>query len=185
MDLKWKKTQISLQCSFPFPQSPFYLFTERASIWQIPLGSLPFPRDECNAVSLTFVYKKPNKYQWRKPSTQSSEQPWRLPLPALPAAWLQCQYVQGEEGAAGARKQVFLPFVFHISSQAARVRCRGASSWYYHLRADGIFLCCPKWWPRATCHYWAPALCLRWIAMSWKCKIRTAFHRLNRKEKPC
>ena len=62
MDLKGakkkKNCQISVQCNFPFLQSPFYLFTERASVWQIPLGLLPFPHDEWNALSLTFVYKK-------------------------------------------------------------------------------------------------------------------------------
>lgn len=168
MDLKGKKksprfqfTVIFLSCA-----SPCYLFTERASVWQIPLGVLPFPHDEWNVLSLAFVYQKPTKYKWNSPSTR--RELWaavKASSAGSVAAWHPHLHRRVRE-AGRTTSRHFLLFVFSAWTFSALFPT-------HHLWAVGLFLSCPKQWPWATGHYRAPAVCPFRTAMcaSVKCTL--------------
>ena len=126
------------------------MFIERASVWQIPLGLLPFPHDEWNALSLTFVYKKQiNTSELIQVFGGSPEQQcgflcWVCPITNMAPA------PSGQEGGC-ADQGAGLPssFLFSLSvpSQAAWVGCQSC-----HLWAAGLSLVWSH--PGPTCHPW-------------------------------
>lgn len=143
MDLKRakkkKKARFQFQCNFPFLHSHLFIcLQKRASVWQIPLGLLPFPHDEWNALSLTFVYKKQiNTSELIQVFQGSPEQQCGF------LCWV-CLITNMAPTPAGQERGctdqgAWLPSLFLVSlsvpSQAAWVGCQGR-----HLWAAGLFL---------------------------------------------